>query len=49
VATNVVGHKIAVNIDPNGRVNVFYLNKSGDVCAAYSQTSGKTWEYLQNW
>ena len=49
VATNVVAHKIAVNTDPNGRVVVFYLNKSGHVCSAYSQTSGSTWSYLQNW
>lgn len=49
VATNVVGHKIAVNIDPHGQVFVFYLNKSGDVCASCSQTSGSTWTNLPNW
>ena len=49
VATNVVAHKIAVNTEPNGRVVVFYLNNSGHVCSAYSQTSGSTWSYLQNW
>ena len=49
VATNVVGHKISVNADPSGVVTVFYLNKSGDVCAAVSNSSGLTWGYLKDW
>jgi hypothetical protein len=49
VAVGLTGHKVAVNTDPNGRVTVFYLNSSGHVTAAISNTSGKTWKYLQNW
>lgn len=49
VATNVVGHKISVNTDPSGVVTVFYLNKSGDVCASVSNSSGLTWGYLKDW
>jgi len=49
VASDVVGHKIAVNVDPQGRVVVFYLSKSGHIQAATSGTAGQTWEHLQNW
>lgn len=49
VAADVVGHKIAVNVDPSGRVVAFYLNKSGYVEAAGSDTSGMTWQRLHNW
>lgn len=49
VASDVVGHKIAVNTDPYGMVVVFYLNKSGDIQAATSNSNGITWTYLNNW
>jgi hypothetical protein len=49
VSTNAIGSKIAVNIDPQGRVFAFYSNQSGYVQAAVSNTSGKTWGYLANW
>ena len=49
VASDVVGHKVAPNIDPYGRVVVFYLSKSGNVQAAGSNSSGQTWSYLNNW
>jgi hypothetical protein len=49
VASDVVGHRIAVNVDPEGRVFVFYLNKSGYIQAAGSATAGNTWEHVENW
>ena len=49
IASDVVGHKIAVNEDPHGRTVVFYLSKSGDVCATSSADSGVTWKPLVNW
>jgi hypothetical protein len=49
VASNVVGHKVAPNIDPYGRVVVFYLSKSGNIRASASNSSGQTWSYLKNW
>ena len=49
VASDVVGHKIAPNIDPHGRVVVFYLDKTGNIRASLSSDSGQTWANLNNW
>lgn len=49
VASDVVGHKVAPNIDTHGRVVVFYLDKSGNIRAAGSNSSSRTWSYLNNW
>lgn len=49
VASDVVGHKIAVNTDAQGRTFVFYLNGSGYVRSSVSMDNGLRWESSTNW